>query len=212
LGETSINLCILEDDQNVASNLEAFITKSGMFSNVFVCNSISEAWPILTSSKIDCFLCDLSLPDGSGHDAIKIYCKNNKDGLCIVFSHLSTKSDLMTALKNGARGYILKNVDSDKIVESIGVMMKGGSILAPEVASYLVSDVKNKGTFSEILSVRETQILQLLSKGLTRVEMARVLNLSEKTIPVHTRNIYKKLDVNNKIEAVLEGLNLGLIE
>jgi DNA-binding NarL/FixJ family response regulator len=134
---------------------------------------------------------------------------------------------VLEAVKAGASGYLLKGTPADKIIEAIKEVRIGGTVIQPNLARRLLRHFRVAEADGGVqplpppppgepeykpLSVRETEILQLIAKGVSNSEAAKMLNLSKATIRTHLEHIYRKLEVTNRVEAVTEGLRKGIIQ
>ena len=133
---------------------------------------------------------------------------------------------MLEAVKAGASGYLLKGTPADKMVEAIKEVHAGGTVIQPNLARRLLKHFRVGETPAAApaanqqqpepegkkLSARETEILQLIAKGVSNSEAAGMLTLSKATIRTHLEHIYRKLEVTNRVEAVTEGLRKGLIQ
>jgi DNA-binding NarL/FixJ family response regulator len=138
-----------------------------------------------------------------------------------VSSSLDAKLVIL-ALSNGAIGYLYKNDPEMKVIEGIKSSLRGESPISMQIASILVKKLNNPGNnqisddvntlnLKKTLTNRETQILEILAKGLSNKEIANIFDLSVHTINVHVRNIYRKLQAANRTEAVFEAKAQGLL-
>jgi DNA-binding NarL/FixJ family response regulator len=160
----------------------------------------------------------LDLPDGSGVDLIKhIQQDHVPTQMAIVISVFGDGYHVIEALKAGASGYLLKDDNFMDINDAISQMVEGGAPISPSIARYLLNELSIAETpaqakeNSTLLSPREKEVLLLVSKGYTSKEIAKVLELSYYTVREYVSNIYKKLSVKNKMEAVSEATMLGII-
>ena len=182
-------------------------------------------------------LLDLGLPRMSGIDVTRHIKASWPEVEILIFTIFDEEDKVLEAVKAGASGYLLKGTPVDKIIEAIKDVRAGGSVIQPNLASRLLrhfrvepdptprpaapdaprAPVPSPEADSaqepplKPLSDREKEILQLIAKGVSNSEAARVLNLSKATIRTHLEHIYRKLEVTNRVEAVTEGIRKGLI-
>ena len=169
--------------------------------------------------KPDVLLLDLQLPRMSGIDVTREV-KASLPGIeILIFTIFDDEEKVLEAVKAGASGYLLKGTPADKMVEAIKEVHAGGSVIQPSLARRLLrhfhaleSKPAAPAEEGKKLSARETEILQLIAKGISNTEAAQALNLSKATIRTHLEHIYRKLEVTNRVEAVTEGLRKGLIQ
>lgn len=162
---------------------------------------------------------DLGLPDGNGIDLIKAIsrCAGNVESM--VLTVFADESHVIGAIEAGATGYLLKDGDTSYITASIIDLLNGGSPISPMIARRLLGRllpeaVKEPETAQakKILTKREEEVLEYISRGYTFSEIAGYLNLSAHTVTTHVKHIYRKLSVHSRSEAVFEAINLGLVK
>jgi len=176
----------------------------------------------------DVLLLDLGLPRMSGIDVTRVVKKIAPQVEILIFTIFDEEDKVLEAVRAGASGYLLKGATADKIVEAIKEVQAGGTVIQPNLARRLLRHFRVGEATSEPqapppapdpepekrqhpLSQRETEILQLIAKGVSNTEAAQVLGLSKATIRTHLEHIYAKLEVTNRVEAVTEGIRKGLI-
>ena len=123
-------------------------------------------------------------------------------------------SDLLECMRLGARGYLLKNIDTEFLLCSIVKAINGDSVLSPEMTSKLVTQLRHHeqiiGSVAEPLTTREREILRWLARGSSNKVIARNLNVTESTIKVHVQNILRKLNVVSRVQAAVYAVEHGL--
>ena len=176
--------------------------------------------------KPDVLLLDLGLPRMSGIDVTRVVKAELPSIEILIFTIFDEEDKVLEAVKAGASGYLLKGTPADKMVEAIKEVHQGGTVIQPSLARRLLKHFRvgepapitpersNQQPEPEgkKLSARETEILQLIAKGVSNSEAATMLTLSKATIRTHLEHIYRKLEVTNRVEAVTEGLRKGLIQ
>lgn len=164
---------------------------------------------------LDCMpelaLIDLGLPDGSGVRLIEHLAP--RGCCCIVASVFDDDAHLFSALHAGAQGYVLKDQSQDQLADMLRGIDAGTPALSPSIARRLLRHFQPSSTTTPTatLTARETDVLRLVAKGHTIADAARLLALSPHTVAGYLKDIYRKLSVNNRAEAVLEALRLGVI-
>ncbi|MDK3025355.1 response regulator transcription factor [Cupriavidus taiwanensis] len=183
--------------------------------------TVAEALAWLAQQQPDVLLCDLGLPDGSGIDVIRATRQRHPACDCMVVTVFGDDQHVLASIEAGAIGYLLKDETTDRIAASIGELRAGGSPMSPLIARQVVNRLRgappeaaarNAGPGAVVLSVRENEILDLISRGYTYAETARYLGLSVHTVQSHIKNIYGKLAVRSRGEAVFEAAKLGLLK
>jgi DNA-binding NarL/FixJ family response regulator len=119
---------------------------------------------------------------------------------------------VMTALQAGANGYVMKDADADQIIAAVRAVHHGQTALDPAVARTLVAPPAPAGALLEALSEREQAVLQLAARGLTNRGIGAELMISDRTVQGHLANLYAKLGVNGRTEAVTKAIQLGLFQ
>jgi DNA-binding NarL/FixJ family response regulator len=158
------------------------------------------------------------LPDGHGVALIRALRTRQPAAEAMVISVLADDRTVIDAIEAGASGYLLKDSDAINIIDAIAELLDGRSPISPAIARTLVRRLANRdaaavppGEEVERLTPREMDILWGIAKGFTYGELAESLQISKHTVPVHIKNIYRKLHANNRSEAVYEASRRGLI-
>lgn len=186
------------------------------FGGVVITNTstLAQARNQLASGvQADIALIDLGLPDGSGVDFIAELRKARPNTLVVVASIYDDDAHVFPALRAGASGYLLKDQPIHIIVQALQGIASGNPPLSPGIARRVLGFFHGPGTAPTDhpqLTERETEVLRLIAKGLTRVECARLLGLSTHTVIGYVKDIYRKLDVNSRAEAALAARTMGL--
>jgi DNA-binding NarL/FixJ family response regulator len=202
-----INVAIVEDEDEVREGLAVLINGSEGFRCVQTYSSAEKALPGILKNKPDVVLMDINLPRMSGIECTR-QLKARQPGLPImVLTVYDDDEKIFESLKAGASGYLLKKTPPAKILEAIVELYNGGSPMSSRIARKVVQTFQAIGTSSEEtenLSKREHEILFYLAKGYRYKEIAEALFISIETVRTHLRNIYEKLHVRSRSEAVLE--------
>jgi DNA-binding NarL/FixJ family response regulator len=211
-------LLIVEDSSATRERLETAIIEGGLFNLVGAAGTYQDGLAMLETLSPDILLTDLDLPDGNGVNLIRqLHKPNFTTKLAIVITIFGDEGHVINALKAGASGYLLKDDNFIEINNAISQMLAGGSPISPSIARYLLNELSLNTNVHEptedqkILSNREHEILILVSKGFTSKEIGIMLELSFHTVNAHVKNIYKKLSVNNKTEAIYEATRKGIL-
>lgn len=212
----SISVCIVDDNQDIRSALEQIIQMSD---NCLLLGSFSTAEeaiqkiPVLRPHVV---LMDINLNEGeSGIDCVRKLKPDNPEILFMMCTVYEEDEKIYEALSAGASGYILKKTAPLKLLEAIKELHEGGAPMSSQIARKVVAAFRNRPTEPlaqteaataagniRILSSREKEILELLSKGMVYKEIAAKLFISAETVRKHVYHIYEKLHVNNRVEAV----------
>ncbi|RDJ99101.1 response regulator [Paraburkholderia lacunae] len=217
-------ILIVEDDPLTQIRFRDMLISLGYTSEALLfAGSIAQAKALLAEQPIAMALIDVGLPDGNGVDLIRVLHQRDTTLPILVISMWNTEEVVVTALQAGATGYLLKERDEVEIALSIRSALRGGAPIDPFVARRILQLIGTGGTLlakptartlregdvTTSLSAREIEILSLVSKGLTNREIADVLSLSKLTVGCHIRNIYKKLAVSSRTQAVFEARSYG---
>jgi DNA-binding NarL/FixJ family response regulator len=136
----------------------------------------------------------------------------------IVFTAFDTDERILSALRAGAKGYLLKGAPREEIFNAIRIVSQGGSLLQPVVASRLLERITLESRdetgedLIEPLTEREQEVLELLGQGLTNKEIASRLFITERTVKFHVSAILRKLDAGNRTEAVTIAVQAGILD
>lgn len=201
----SISIAIVEDLDEVRDGLKNFISLSTDFIVVGAFKTGEEAVSALSGDQADIVIMDIHLPGMTGIECIRQVREKNPSTQFMMFTVYENDENVFEALKAGASGYLLKNTGLLQIVESVKELHEGGSPMSANIARKLVNlfhDKAREATPVDVLSNRENEILQLLSKGLLYKEIADQLQISTGTVRQHIHKIYEKLHVQNRTEAI----------
>ncbi|WP_394218426.1 response regulator [Halobacillus trueperi] len=174
----------------------------------------------------DVVLMDINMPSMNGVEATAEITKRYPDMKVIILSIHDDENYVTHALKTGAQGYLLKEMDSDALIDAIKVVGAGGSYLHPKVTHNLVAEYRrladSKGGSAyrtieyrkplHLLTRRECEVLQLLADGNSNRGVAEALYISEKTVKNHVSNILQKMNVNDRTQAVVTAIKNGWVE
>ena len=213
-----IRLLVVEDQPKI---LKAQIKLLEDFDEIEVVGealSGESALEMVDTVKPEVILLDLGLPQMSGIDVTREVRQRHKDIEILIFTIFDEEEKVTEAIMAGAAGYLLKGTPVEKIVEAIKDVHAGGAVIQPNLARSLLRLIEmtvppqtEQGPAATLLTDRELEILQIIAKGLSNNEAAKVLGLSKATIRTHLEHIYEKLDVTNRVEAVTEGIRQGII-
>jgi DNA-binding NarL/FixJ family response regulator len=212
-----IRVAIVEDDPHMRDRLEAGIAE---VDDIMVCataGNFTEGEGLIEVGGYDVLLCDLGLPDGSGIDLIRQEAAKGRDTDILVITLFADQSKVLDTIRAGARGYLLKDERIEHCVEAIREIRRGGSPISPIIARQLLMQIRPEPPQPQNLPVsplseREFEVLNLLSRGVSYAECADILHITANTIATHVKNIYRKLEVNSRAEAVFEASAQGFLD
>lgn len=213
-------ILLIEDDEPVRERLSRIIVEWPGGDLVGACGTLADAMQAIADIPIDLLITDLKLPDGHGVQAIRLLRERQPNAEAMVVSVLADDRTVIGAIEAGATGYLLKDSDPIDIVEAISELLAGRSPISSTIARTIVrrlggrevaGDASPDSATAKSLTPREMDILWGIAKGFTYGELAERLKISKQTVPVHIKNIYRKLQANNRSEAVYEASRRGLI-
>jgi DNA-binding NarL/FixJ family response regulator len=205
---------VIEDERELRHGLQVLLNMTTDFNCVKSFSSMEDALRDFESYQADMVLTDLGLPRMSGIDGTRILHEKFPELPIIVFTVHEEDDKIFQALCAGARGYLLKNTPPTRIIEALNEVAKGGAPMSPDVALRVVKLFR---TFSPPeksdynLTEQETKILKLLISGHYYKTAAHELGISPSTVAFHLKNIYEKLQVHSKTEAVAKAIRENLV-
>lgn len=212
-GIKKMRIAIFEDNQKFRESLEFTIVTT---SDMELCGSFEDTTRLLQKIEVlqpDVVLMDINIPGKNGIEAVKEIKENfPKVNVCMQ-TVFEDDDKIFASLCNGASGYILKNTPPEKVLQAIREVADGGSFFTPSVAKKVLQNFQQQPQQGEFIQLteREKEILKLLVDGLSYKMIADKVNLSFHTIHTHLRNIYEKLHVNSKGEAINKAMKNKLV-
>jgi len=199
------SIAIIEDDDKVRTNLSELIAQYTGCNDIRQYMDSETALSELIVRPAEIVLTDVNLPGINGVEFIRKIKLIHPSVQCIVLTVYDQPDIIFDALQSGATGYLLKSTAAEKIIEGIYEVFSGGSPISSQIARKVIDAfaLKSKANeYFQLLSRREQEILEQLSKGFRYKEIADNLFLSIETVRSHVRNIYEKLQVNSRVEAL----------
>ncbi len=199
-----ISIAIIEDNEDIRDSLKAIIQGTQGFECAGAFEDAETGLGALSLEPADIVLMDIHLPGMDGIECVRRLKFIRPEIQFIMCTIFQDDESVFNALKAGATGYLLKTDDPTKIVDAIHELHAGGSPMTPHIARRVIESFNRPAINEEIhlLTKRETEMLSLLSKGLRYKEIADKLFISNETVRKHIYNIYQKLHVQSRIEAV----------
>lgn len=178
-----------------------------------MCWSLAEALSLAGEDSYDLALVDLGLPDGNGCELIHFLRQHSPNTEVMVLTIFGDESNVLNAIRAGARGYLLKDTPFEKIEEAIANQIAGGAPMSAAVAAHVLNQIQSvaQTPLNNPLTQRENEVLVLLAKGLKTSEIGSTMGISHYTVNDHIKAIYRKLEVNSRCEAVFEANQQGLL-
>lgn len=205
------SVAIVEDNHDIRQALEQIIESSDDFTLAGSCTTGEEALEKLPLLNPRVVLMDIGLGDGmNGIEVVRELKALNPEILFMMCTIYEEDEKIFEALRAGASGYILKKTQPAKLLDGITELIQGGAPMSSQIASKVVAAFQNNsvaassgsGVSLDVLSKRENEILEMLSKGLLYKEISDKLLITTETVRKHVYHIYEKLHVTNRVEAV----------
>lgn len=200
-----ISVAIIEDLEEIREGLINYMEPDKELQVVAAVASAEEAMIVLPKLQPDIAIMDINLPDMNGIKCIRFVKNDCPATQFMMFTIYENDEKIFEALQAGASGYLLKNTEPSQILEAIKELYHGGSPMSPNIARKVVNvfrEKKDSTIHSNLLGNRENEVLELLSQGLLYKEIADQLSLAVGTVRQHIHNIYDKLHVHNRTEAL----------
>ena len=206
-----IRIAVVDDHPIVRQGLVSALDDEQDFDVVGSVGDAAEALALVRRYQPDVMLLDLELPGRNGVQAIPDLLEAGRDLKVLVFTAYDTDERVLRAIEAGAKGYLLKGATINELALAIRAVAAGESALTPRVAAKLVSAMRSPRDGGQ-LTARERQLLNLISQGLASKQIALSLGISERTVKFHTTSLLRKLDADNRAQAVAVAAQRGLLE
>ena len=208
----TVSVGIVEDHVEFRKSLVFLVSSINDYKVIWSYGSVEEA--LDKGAHPDVVLLDINLPRMTGLEAIPVFKSKWTAAKIVMLTILEDEYNILTAIKNGADGYILKKTNPQKILDAIQQVFEGGAALTPMVAKQVLSFFKDEIKVNEqvaLLTRREQEILTCIVSGLTNDKIATELFISTQTVRNHIKNIYEKLHVHSKAQVVAKALKEKMI-
>lgn len=214
LNKNKYRILIVDDHTLFRRGLRALIDSCERFEVVGEATDGLEGVKMQQQLQPDAVLLDLDMPVMRGLEALPQMINHNPQQVVLMLTVSEDGSDLLECMRLGARGYLLKNIDTEFLLDSIEKAISGDSVLSPEMTSKLVTRLRRQEQadekITEPLTPREREILRWLAGGNSNKVIARNLDVTESTIKVHVQNILRKLNVASRVQAAVYAIEHGL--
>jgi DNA-binding NarL/FixJ family response regulator len=201
---SSIKVTVIEDEKDINQGLNYLISMTDGFECITYFNA-EDALKGITKDSADIVLMDINLPGMDGIECTRILKEKFPEMEIMMCTVYEDDEKIFKAIAAGASGYILKRTEPSKLIEAIRDLKNGGAPMSSSIARKVIAAMqqkpKSKGEVGE-LSEREQEVLELLGSGFRNKEVADKLAISVSTVKSHVHNIYEKLHVTSRIEAV----------
>jgi len=222
-------IVIIDDHQLFREGVKRILDFETSFEVVAEGDDGSEAVNLVEQFQPDVVIMDINMPNVNGVEATRQLIEKFPDSKVIILSIHDDENYVQHALKTGATGYLLKEMDADALIEAVKVVADGGSYLHPKVTHNLVKEYRRLAVEEvgggdgyvqqveirrplHLLTRRECEVLQLLADGKSNRGIGEALFISEKTVKNHVSNILQKMNVNDRTQAVVVAIKNGWVE
>jgi DNA-binding NarL/FixJ family response regulator len=213
-----IRILIVDDHEVVRDGISVMMGRQQDFAVVGEAENGVEAVEKARDLQPDLVLMDLRMPQMDGVEAMRQIRSQHPEIKFIVLTTYDSDEYIFDAIEAGAKGYLLKDASREALFQAVRAVHRGESLIEPGVASKVLdrlaqlSRQAHHPQVAQILSERETEVLQLMAKGAPNKSIATSLSISESTVKTHVANIFQKLEVNQRTEAVTKAMSLGIIK
>ena len=213
----TITILIADDHTVVRDGLSAMLAREEDFRVVGEARNGVEALDKARALKPDVVLMDLRMPEMDGVEAMRQIREEQENAKFIVLTTFDSDEYIFDAIDAGAKGYLLKDASREDLFKAIRAVHAGESLIEPGVAAKVLDRLAELSRYraeasSNLLSDREIEVLRFMAKGSANKNIAAELSISESTVKSHVANIFQKLDVNRRTEAVTVALQKGIIK
>jgi len=215
---TAVKILIVDDHAVVRDGLRVMLGRREEFVVVGEAENGLEAVVKVRELDPDVILMDLRMPELDGVEAMRRIRAENSEAKFLVLTTYDTDEFIFDAIEAGAKGYLLKDASREDLFQAISAVHRGESLVQPGVASRILDRLaqltRQAGQAAEpqLLSDRELEVLQRMASGAANKQIASDLTISESTVKTHVTNIFQKLDVNHRTEAVTKAISKGIIK
>jgi DNA-binding NarL/FixJ family response regulator len=214
---TPVSVCLVDDQTLVRQGIRSLLELSDDIRIVGEAADGTQAMEIIPQSKPDVVLLDMRMPGMSGLDVLNALAAKGDMPPTIILTTFDDDQLVLAGLKAGARGYLLKDVSLEQLVDAVKEVAAGGSLVQPVVTQRLLTGLERMhNDFTSLdrpdpLTDRETEILRLMAGGYSNKEIANSLGVAEGTVKNHVSNILSKLGVRDRTRAVLKAFEIGIV-
>ena len=208
ISKETIHIALVEDDSEIRQTLQLILEGSDGFQCKHVFPDAESALAKIPAISVDVILMDIDLPGKNGIEATRTLKRKCPELDFIMLTVQSDDDSIFESLYAGASGYLLKDTNPASLLVHIKEVYQGGSPMSSQIARRIISSFR---IIDNPLTERESEVLKLLSQGLNYKDVAETVFLSPHTVKTHIKNIYSKLHVNNRAEAIYMAIKQKLI-
>jgi DNA-binding NarL/FixJ family response regulator len=208
-----VRVVLADDHAVVRKGIHDFLTETGEIAVVAEATNGDEALALIRRHRPDVAVLDIQMPGRTGLDVVRAVRAEQLPVGLLVLTAYDDDPFVVTALRAGANGYVLKTAEPEEIVAAVRAVAEGQSALDPvvmrKVMAYLASSPPSRTV--EALTARELEVLRLAARGFTNKAIGVQLGISDRTVQGHLASVFGKLEVSSRTEAVTRGIQLGLV-
>jgi len=216
---SSIRVVVVDDEPAYRSAIQRTLTLMPECQLIGVCKDGQEALDLAVQDPPHVLLTDINMPRMDGLELMRRLLKKEKDIKVVVLTINEDEDTVFEAFRSGALGYLLKTSTPQEVIDGIRLAHRGEAKITPKIATKVIEDFRRVKDDDEtddtelyVLSDRETEILELIAKGMRNKEIANHLSIAEKTVKNHVSNILKALQVNSRTEAAMKAVRAKLVQ
>jgi two-component system nitrate/nitrite response regulator NarL len=206
---TPIRVLLVDDHTLFRKGLAELLEQRGTIKVAGIAGNADDACRLLAEAQPDVIITDLNMPPNGGLSLLRQLVADGWHGPVLVLTVSDAEDDLAAALQAGAKGYLLKDMEPEDVVDAVQRAVRGETVVAPAMTLKLVNLLQGgnaaatKADTLKLLTAREREILQQLSQGLSNKAIARVLDISHDTVKLHVKHILAKLNLSSRVEAAV---------
>lgn len=211
----TVRILLIDDHTLFRSGIKSLLSRQPDFEVVGEASDGLEGVKRAKSLSPDVVLLDINMPGVSGREAVSMITEDVPGTRVIMLTVSEDSDDLIDCLRAGAQGYLLKNIDTSFLLDSLRRAAEGESVMSSQMMNKLMGSLRNAPSAEEknavSLTPREREILALLAHGASNKELSRTLSLAEGTIKIHVQNILKKLKLSSRVQAAVYAVENGIV-
>ncbi|WP_221028791.1 response regulator [Actomonas aquatica] len=200
-----VSVVIVDDSEVVRAGLSALLGASALIEVLGEGRDVASGLAAVAQYRPDVVILDIRLPDGTGFDACRRICQSNTETRVLILTSVEDEEMVDNAIRAGAHGYLLKEINGTALIDAIRSIAAGKSILDPaitaRVLSLMRSNTPSTRTLVDSLSAQESRVLGLIAEGKTNKEVAMEMGLAEKTVKNYLSTVFEKLHVTRRTQA-----------
>ncbi|MFK8013410.1 MAG: response regulator [Marinicellaceae bacterium] len=205
------NILIIEDLKPVIEWLNQSVQLAYSEATISQATTLSSAMSLVKSHDYDLALVDIGLPDGNGLDVVDFLAQNKPNTMIVMSTIFDDDQHVFSALRKGAKGYILKDQDKDQLAQMLINIEQGQQPISAAIANKLLNFFNPQPPKNNLTS-REKDVLSLIAKGFKVPKVADLLGIKSSTCYGYVKEIYIKLDINSRAQATMAASKMGLID